>query len=257
MFFSLNTGRVISRRGYTILPMPSNVIDRINDMAKDQPHLLTFADRDGNAVPEDVSVVNEPQETPQEIPGVLGDVTAIPGVDTANDIEIGIQPDDNNDLDNTPMQLKHTTEENKGDTTADESNNNPSFDRDNEPLEAQEIDVNRPSSSPPTRKKTSKKQPLTESPSEPVGVRRSSRATKAIQPYIPSMKGKSYGYSAAQVESIEHDPRIVELILTQLTLKAAIKMWGNEATHAAEAEMKQLHWRNSFKPVRWSELSDK
>jgi hypothetical protein len=34
-------------------------------------------------------------------------------------------------------------------------------------------------------------------------------------------------------------------------------MWGNKATHAAEAEMKQFSWRNSFKPIRWSELSDK
>ena len=43
----------------------------------------------------------------------------------------------------------------------------------------------------------------------------------------------------------------------QLTLKAAIKMWGNEAKYAAEAEMKQLHWQNTFKPVRWSELTSK
>ncbi len=27
------------------------------------------------------------------------------------------------------------------------------------------------------------------------------------------------------------------------------------ATSAAEAEMKQLHWRNTFRPVRWNELS--
>jgi hypothetical protein len=225
-------------------------------MAKDQPRLLTFADRDGNEIPEDASDVDKPQQTPHEIPGVLGDVTAIPGVDTANDMEIGIQPEDNNDLDNTPTHLEHTTEGSKGDITADEGNNNPSFDHDDKPLEAHEIDIDRPSSSPPTRKKASKKKPLTVSPPELVGVRRSLRATKAIQPYIPSMKGKSYGYSAAQVQSIEHDLRVVELILTQLTLKAAIKMWGNEATHAT-AEMKQLHRRNSFKPVHWSELSDK
>ena len=51
-------------------------------------------------------------------------------------------------------------------------------------------------------------------------------------------------------------PQIVELVLTQMTLKAAIKMWGNKATNAAESEMKQLHWRNSFKPVRWKELTE-
>ena len=46
------------------------------------------------------------------------------------------------------------------------------------------------------------------------------------------------------------------MVLTQLTLKAGIKMWGNDATIAAEAEMKQLHWRYSFKPVRWNELTE-
>ena len=262
MFFSLNTGKVLSRRGYTILPMPSNVIDRVNDMAKDQPRLLTFADRDGNEILDDTLDAVESQETPHEIPGVLGDVTAIPGVDTANDMEIGIQPDNKNDPDNTPPPLEPITEGNEGEDTADEGNYNddPIFKHNDEPMKTQDVDTpptNQPSSSSPKRKKANKQQQDTESPPEPVGVRRSSRATKTVQSYIPSMTGKAYGYSAAQVESIEHDPRVVELILTQLTLKAAIKMWGNEATHAAKAEMKQLHWRNSFKPVRWNKLSDK
>ena len=49
----------------------------------------------------------------------------------------------------------------------------------------------------------------------------------------------------------------MEMVLTQLTLNAAIKLWGKDATSAAESEMKQLHWRNTFKPVRWSELTPK
>ena len=63
----------------------------------------------------------------------------------------------------------------------------------------------------------------------------------------------------AQLESEkqEVDPRVIEMVMTQLTLKAAIKMWGNDAVIAAESEMKQLHWRNLFKPVKWNELSEK
>jgi hypothetical protein len=65
------------------------------------------------------------------------------------------------------------------------------------------------------------------------------------------MKGKSYDYSDAQLECEKNQfkPQVVEHILTQLTLKSALKMWGNAAMVAAEAEMKQLHWRNSFRPV--------
>jgi hypothetical protein len=48
----------------------------------------------------------------------------------------------------------------------------------------------------------------------------------------------------------------MELVLTQLSLKAGIKMWGQKATNAAEAEMKQLHWRNTFKPVQWNKLTE-
>ena len=56
---------------------------------------------------------------------------------------------------------------------------------------------------------------------------------------------------------MENLPQIVELVMTQLTLKAAIKTWGSQATTAAEAEMKQLHWQNSSKPVRWNKLTEK
>ena len=43
--------------------------------------------------------------------------------------------------------------------------------------------------------------------------------------------------------------------MTQLLLKTAIKTWEKDATNAAEAEMKQLHWRNSFMPKLWNKLS--
>jgi hypothetical protein len=62
-----------------ILIMPSNIIARIHELAAGQPQVLTFADRDGNPIPDDVA--DPPPDTPHEIPGVLGDVATIPGVD--------------------------------------------------------------------------------------------------------------------------------------------------------------------------------
>ena len=70
------------------------------------------------------------------------------------------------------------------------------------------------------------------------------REKKKTQSYVPFMKGKSYEYNATQLSSVINEPQVVEMIFTQLTLKAAIKTWGNEAKVAAESEMKQLHWRN-------------
>jgi hypothetical protein len=43
--------------------------------------------------------------------------------------------------------------------------------------------------------------------------------------------------------------------MTQLSLKAGLKEWGDEAFTVAQSEMKQLHSRNKFKPKHWQELS--
>jgi len=64
-----------------------------------------------------------------------------------------------------------------------------------------------------------------------------------------------YARDMVQAEKQEIDPRVIEMVMKQLTLKAVIKTWGNDAKTVAESEMKQLHWRNSFRPVRINELT--
>ena len=59
---------------------------------------------------------------------------------------------------------------------------------------------------------------------------------------------------------VQHDfyqaePDVVAFIMTQLSLKAGLKHWGDRGYKAAHSEMKQLHFQDSFKPVLWSELS--
>jgi hypothetical protein len=44
---------------------------------------------------------------------------------------------------------------------------------------------------------------------------------------------------------------VVTAIMTQLSLKAGLKEWGEEAFTAAQSEMKQLHFRNTFKTKHW------
>jgi hypothetical protein len=43
--------------------------------------------------------------------------------------------------------------------------------------------------------------------------------------------------------------------MTQLSLKAGLKEWVEEAFTAAQSDMKQLHFRNTFKTKHWRELS--
>jgi hypothetical protein len=45
--------------------------------------------------------------------------------------------------------------------------------------------------------------------------------------------------------------------MAQVSLKSKLKLCGEDSRSAAEAGVKQLHWRNSFQPVHWKYLSEK
>jgi hypothetical protein len=80
-----------------------------------------------------------------------------------------------------------------------------------------------------------------------------------VQKYAPSMSGKSYAYAQLgllflQDTQYKYSSEVVEMVMTQLSLKAALKQWGEDAKAAVEAEAKQLHWRNSFRPVHWKDV---
>jgi hypothetical protein len=51
-----------------------------------------------------------------------------------------------------------------------------------------------------------------------------------------------------QEDFYQAEPDVVAAIMTQLSLKDFLKEWGEEAFTAAQSEMKQLHFRNTFKP---------
>ena len=57
-------------------------------------------------------------------------------------------------------------------------------------------------------------------------------------------------------ESIpQEEPDVVAAIMTQLSLKAGLKQWGDKATAAVRSEMKQLHFRDTFKPMHWKDMT--
>ena len=47
----------------------------------------------------------------------------------------------------------------------------------------------------------------------------------------------------------QEEPDVPAAIVTQLSLKAGLKQWGSKAKTAAQSEMKQLHFRGTFKPM--------
>jgi hypothetical protein len=56
-------------------------------------------------------------------------------------------------------------------------------------------------------------------------------------------------------KSTHQQADIVGMVMAQVSLEAALKKWGRGAEESVRKEMKQLHWRNSFKPMHWKSLT--
>ncbi len=48
---------------------------------------------------------------------------------------------------------------------------------------------------------------------------------------------------------------ILGMVMSQVSLKAALMKCSKEAKESVGKEMKQLHWQNSFKPMHWKSLT--
>jgi hypothetical protein len=86
-FMALNYGKKIVRRSWDVIPMSDVVINRVHELGKDQPRLLTFTDRHGRLIgdmeiPGVDSTDNEDVNFPEVAP-VIADAIEIPGVDVA------------------------------------------------------------------------------------------------------------------------------------------------------------------------------
>ena len=50
MFLALDTGATMIRYQWVVLPMPSSVIDRVNFIGRREPSILTFTNRHGQII---------------------------------------------------------------------------------------------------------------------------------------------------------------------------------------------------------------
>jgi hypothetical protein len=242
-FMAVNTGKKIVRRSWDVIPMPDLVIDRVNALGRDQPQQMTFTDRHRRLI-RDIEIpgvdANEDNDDPlSAVVPVIADDIEIPGVDVeglkAQDAvpapQVEIDDIDIPHDDPAPIEVAPTQEEQAPETPS-----------------------------------------LVALPVQAPGIHRSTRVrSQTNQGYTPSMSGSKYSYAVTQLESqgflnpdahmfvqeyfYQAKPNVVAAIMTQLSLKAGLKEWGDEAFTAAQSEMKQLHFRNTFKPKHWRELS--
>jgi hypothetical protein len=239
--------------------MPPTVIARVNLFGKNEPSILTFTDRHGREIgdhPQDYEPSGNDDDSVVElisdvIPGVdptPGDDAELPGVDTDFDAKpTGVEVDS----DYVPQELTEVNGFGQQDPSA--------------------APTEEPSAEPPT-------EPNAPSPKKGMAAR-NARNRKQPEKYVPSMKGNKYDVALTQIaaslkgskhavpmaqmsvklmsKGAHRKADVVGMIMAQLSMKAAIKNWGQEAEYAITKEMKQLHWRDSYKPKHWHGLTKK
>jgi hypothetical protein len=239
---ALNTGKKITRRSWDMIPMPDMVIARVNALGIDQPEQLIFTDRRGRPIgyveiPGVMDFEEEDDDDDAVMPvldpvGING--VELPGVDVAGQAPQTVEIDDL-DIPQPDPPLIETVEE--------------------PTVPQMEQDV-------PTQ---------VAQPMQTAGLRRSTRVKIQPKLYEPTMTGSKYSYAVMQLEThgvlhpgshmfvqddfYQSDPDVVAHIMTQLSLKSGLKQWGDKAYAAVTSEMKQLHFRNTFRPKDWSKLS--
>jgi hypothetical protein len=198
---ALNSGKKIVRRSWDVIPLPDVVINRVNELGKDQPHFMTFMDRHGRLIGDmEIPGVDSTEDEDDYFPGVapvITDAIEIPGVDVAGPEALDEVPAPQVEI-YDPDDILH---------------DNP------DPIEvvpAQSVPVPEPVA-PPAE----------------TGLRRSTRVrTQASQGYTPSKTGSKYSYAVTQLESqgvpnpdahmfVQDDihqaePDVVAAIMTQL-----------------------------------------
>ena len=100
---------------------------------------------------------------------------------------------------------------------------------------------------------------------------RSSRIRTQTENYNTSMSGSKYSYAVTQLESqrelnldahifvqeefYQAELEVVASVMTKLSLKSGLRAWGDKSYTTVQSEMKQFHFRNTFKPKHWRELT--
>jgi hypothetical protein len=219
-FLNLRTGKKITRFGWTLLPTPDSVIDRVNTLGEGQPSLLVFKDCKGHLIGDSDEVFEPPGV--DELAGVGDDD------EDADEVTNNTMATDEIDVDEMIEEVvANDDEDNEG--VQDAYSTTIDVDVVQDGLEQPELQPAPDAETPGVHNGI---------PGVPPGVRRSTRVkVQTMEPYIPSMTGSKYATSAAQMEGpevlhpdshlffqmSEEKPSVIAAIMTQLSLKAGMK----------------------------------
>ncbi len=209
-----------------------SVIERIYVLAKGMPALSIFSDRAGCVIGdvEDVYLHNIEDERVE----TLVDNINLPGVHTA-------EADD--EIPGGDMVQEQDVDVDLNFAPADDGNVKP-------PL----VDIPPPVNDAPV---------VSDVPTDG-GTRRSTQICTQPKPqYIPAVSGKSSVFAntalgTRMLDDVDYsyNQSVAFSSMKQLSVKAALREWGDNAKVAGEKEVNQLHWREMFVPRQMSESTD-
>jgi hypothetical protein len=87
--------------------------------------------------------------------------------------------------------------------------------------------------------------------------------TIVLTQIVASLKGSKHAMSMAQMlvnlmsPGAHRKADVVGMTMAQLSMKAAIKKWAQEAEYTIAKERRQLQWHDSHKPSYWHGLTNK
>ena len=235
VFLALDTGHMITRHQWVMSPMPPAVIASVNVLEKAEPSIFTFTDRHAREIgdySQDVPVVDDD-----------GSVVVFDYVDVVLPV---VESQDDNEIPGVPEEspVKPTGVQVDPEHVPNKTNFYPQDELEQEPQETsyERETARRPTGEPITA-------PMLDPAPPSLGMAaRNARVRKPPEKYVPTMKGNKYAVAMMQIaESLkelkhgvalaqmsvklmskgEHRRAdIVGIIMSQLSMKAAIKKWG-------------------------------
>ena len=260
-FLNLRTGQKITRRDFTPLPMPDEIIERVNELGKAdrQPQLMTFYDRHGRPIGEisDYEITGVPYEeqAPDDnnvnVPDVASSTEADDGP-LFYDVEGDIMPTEPEPVVDTEFEAPDFDQD--VDQFEDPQQDMPIEELTEDIIPENELQGPIVETVPESEPDTGD----TEIPIETPQPRRSGRKRAPVKHIVPDFTSKKYAETThAQVEVSEEyaQAEVTHYVMLQLSLKAGLKQWKDRGTKAVSKELAQLHYRDVYTPLDVSTLS--
>jgi Reverse transcriptase (RNA-dependent DNA polymerase) len=264
--YSLSTGKVLNRNHWTVLPMPNDVIARVHVLARRAAADLTFADRDGEIIP------NEADDDDEDIdPNYEPDENSLDD-DAADeyDTDVDNDGDDDND-DNAAANEADEANINAIDPDIDiagvydfgiEEGDDPNGDNPNEPMvpeppnDTDAIDENIADTENIDIADDNETEFVIDSPP----VTNEPNADEEIEEVIDEAGVRPgierYNLRAQRPRDYSHlHTTLAHTAMTQFTMKKGIEEFGDDGVDAVLGELQQLHDRKVLMPKIADELT--